>query len=188
MVIHEKALISCMKEAYRNQGYTVAVDDDNWMLINGGYWLARIAEEESSNELRSLITLHMRQVPDAGDAYKTVKTKNGPFVQKMLLEDAMGIMEILEGKLEEAAQKPAQMKRADMFLRNCGVWQNTEDLSIMMVDPRYEMLIGKPLEVTKAGYGLYLDDDISALWVLAVQDNEAKDKIEHLAKIRWVGE
>jgi hypothetical protein len=188
MVINEKALISCMKEAYRNQGYTVAVDYDNWMLINGGYWMAKIAEEETSNELRSLITLHMRQVPDAGDAYKTVKTKNGPFVQKMLLEDAMGVQNVLQKKLMENGNTAARMKRAPMVLRNCGVWQNEKDLSIMLADPRYEAMIDRPLDVIRAGNGLYLSDDISCLWVLAMNDNEYQDKIEHLAKIRWVGE
>lgn len=187
MVVNEKALISCMKEAYKNQGYTVAVHD-SWMLIAAGYWAVKIAEEETSNELRSLITLHMRQVPEEGTAYKTIKTKNGPFVQKMLLEDATGIEEIIGNLLDENDSSHTQMKRADMYLRNRGVWQNVEDLSIILVDPRYEALISKPLDVIKAGHGLFLDDDISWLWVGAVRDTEAKDKIEHLAKIRWVGE
>lgn len=186
MVVNEKALMRCMKEAYRNQGYTVAVDEDDWMMINGGYWMVKIAEEETSNELRSLITLHMRHLPRNGEAYKTVKTKNGPFVQKMLLEDAMSAEEKLKGKLMLGDASQNTMKRTELILRNCGVWQDTKDMRIMLVDPRYEQLIDRPIDVTRAGHGLYQSDDISILWVLAVQDNEAQDKIEHLAEIHWV--
>ena len=41
MVVNEKALVRQMKEAYKNQGYTVAVHAD-MMAIMAGFWLVML--------------------------------------------------------------------------------------------------------------------------------------------------
>lgn len=189
MVVNEKALMRCMKEAYKNQGYTVAVDD-GWMVICGGYWLVDIAEEETSNELRSLITLHMRKVPVEGEAYKTVKGDDGPIVQKKLLEEALGVMETMEAKRSEAIRNggPDYMRKTELRFDSTNVWQNARDLSVFLVQPKYEALLEDKKYVKKVGEGMLAEDDISVAWVLGVVNNAAKDKLTHLAGIRWVAE
>lgn len=189
MVVNEKALMRCMKEAYKNQGYTVA-GDDGWMVICGGYWLVNIAEEETSNELRSLITLHMRKVPVEGEAYKTVKGDDGPIVQKKLLEEALGVMEILSSRLSDAftGGGPDAMRKTEIRFESTNVWQNARDLGVFLVNPKYEALLEDKKDVKKAGEGLYAEDDISSTWIIGVANNAAKDKLTHLAGIRWVAE
>lgn len=189
MVVNEKALMRCMKEAYRNQGYTVAVDD-GWMVICGGYWLVEIAEEETSNELRSLITLHMRKVPEDGEAYKTVKGNDGPIVQKKLLEEALGVVETRNRRMSDAITEggPAPMRKTELRFESTNVWQNAKDLHVFLANPRYEALLEEKKNVKKVGEGLFAEDDISNAWILGVVNNAAKDKLKHLAGIRWVAE
>lgn len=190
MVVNEKALMRNMKEAYRNQGYTVAMDEDDFLDICGGYWMVRIAEEETSNELRSLITLHMRKVPEQGEAYKTVKGDDGPIVQKKLMEEALGPLEALGKRLSEAIQAggPDSMRKTELRYENTNVWQNATDLGIFLIDPRYEALLEDKKDVQKTGEGLYAADDISTVWICGVINRSAEDKLKHLAGIRWVAE
>lgn len=190
MVVCEKALMRNMKDAYRAQGYTVAVDEDSVMTICGGYWLVQIAEEETSNELRSLITLHMRKVPEEGEAYKTIKGDDGPIVQKKLLEEALGPLEHLGKRLAEANETGGAnpMRKTELRFERTNVWQNATDLGIFLIDPRYEALLEDKKEVQKAGEGLYAADDISTVWICGVINRAAEEKLKHLAEIRWVAE
>ena len=95
MVVNEKALIRQMKEAYKTYGYTVAVDEDDVVMITSGFWLVQINMENIPNEVLALIALHLRKIPESGDAYKITKGVDGPFVQKKLLADALGGVEQL---------------------------------------------------------------------------------------------
>lgn len=188
MVVCEKALKRCIKEAYKNQGYSVAVTS-GWMIINSGYWLVRIAEKETSNELRSLITLHMRDLPRDGEAFKTIKGNNGPIVQKMILEEALKpIARMEEHLVDTMGEGEVFIRRTDLRLGSCVLWQNARDLQILLVDPRYEALLESVKDVRRAGTGLYADDPASTAWILGVVDNSAHKKLEHLARFRWVHE
>ena len=130
MVVNEKALMRCLKEAYKNQGYTVAVYD-GWAVINAGYWLVRIAEEETSNELRSLITLHMRDFPDEGEAFKTVKGDCGPIVQRVILEDALKSLGTMEARLVETMGEngPTIIRQTALRMGTYAIWQKTPFIS-----------------------------------------------------------
>lgn len=189
MVVNEKALMRCLKEAYKNQGYMVAVYD-GWAVINAGYWLVRIAEEETSNELRSLITLHMRDFPDEGQAFKTVKRDCGPIVQRVILEDALKYLGTMEARLVETMGEngPTIIRQTALRMGKYAIWQNAGDLKILLMDPRYEALLESKKDVRRVGTGLYADDTTSTAWVLGVLDDAAEDKVNHLAKFRWVHE
>lgn len=190
MVVNEKALMRCMKEAYKHQGYTVAVDADGWMMINGGYWLVKIAEEETSNELRSLIALHMRDIPQSEEAFKTVKAADGPIVQRVILETALKVLTTMEERLVETMGEngPTIIRRSAVRYDGAIVWQNAKDLAVLMVDPRYEALLESHKDVQRVGTGLYAEDAVSTVWALGLQENAQKEKMDHLAKFRWVHE
>ncbi len=187
MVVNEKALMRCMKEAYKHQGYTVTVYD-GWMVINGGYWLVRIAEEETSNELRSLIILHMRDLPQEGQAFKTIKGDCGPIVQQVMLSKALESLGNMEAKLVESMgdNGPVIIRRSPIRYDGAVIWQNAADLAVLAVDPRYEALLESHKDVQRVGTGLYKDDMVSTAWILGIYETNAIEKMDHLAKFRWV--
>ena len=186
MVVNEKALMRCMKEAYRNQGYTVVVYD-GWMVINGGYWLVKIAEEETSNEVRSLITLHMRDLPQEGQAFKTIKGDNGPIVQQVLLGTALESLQKMEAKLVTAVgEDEVVIRRSPVRYDGAVIWQNAKDLAVLAMDPRYEALLESHKDVKRLGTGLYKEDMVSTAWILGIYEPNAVEKLDHLAKFRWV--
>lgn len=185
MVVNEKALVNRMKDAYKNQGYTVAVQDDQ-MMINSGFWLVQIDMENVPNEVLSLIALHMRLIPEDGTAYKVVKGDDGPFVQNKLISDALGGLEQLFEELKAELLHPG-MKKSSLRFDGNSVWQTTVGRTIYLIDPRYEVLISSEAAVSMVGNGIYAEGNTSRAWVLrvAVSGSDA-DKVQHLAEYRWV--
>ncbi len=185
MVVNEKALAKQMKEAYKLQGYTVAVQDD-LMMINSGYWLVQIDMENVPNEILSLIALHMRLIPEDGTAYKVVKGDDGPFVQSKLISDALGGLEQLTKELKEYGTKYS-MKKTSLRFDGNSVWQTTAGNTIYLIDPRYEVLITGKSEVSMVGNGIYAKGETSEVWVLrVVPPGGDADGVQHLAEYRWV--
>lgn len=185
MVINEKALLQRMKEAYKNQGYTVAVEDGR-MWINGGFWLIWMDADEVSNEVLSLITLHTRKTLQEHEAYKVVKGDDGPIVQKLLINVAMEVAQTMGRQLELRGEHDVeQMLKTDLRYDGCGVWQSNETLCVMLIDPRYEAMIQQKKDVTLLGNGLYIEGEISGAWVMKVDKKNDAGKLAHLAGIRW---
>lgn len=185
MVVNDKALAKQMKEAYKLQGYTVAVQDD-LMMINSGYWLVQIDMENVPNEILSLIALHMRLIPEDGTAYKVVKGDDGPFVQSKLISDALGGLEQMLKALEEDGTYHG-MKKSSLRFDGNSVWQTTVGNTIYLIDPRYEVLISSDAKVSMVGNGIYAEGATSKAWVLRVAvDGSDADKVQHLAEYRWV--
>ena len=186
MVVNEKALLRCMKEAYKNQGYTVA-QDDHVVWINGGYWLVYADRDEISNEVLGLIATHTRKTPVDGDAYKVIKGDNGPIAQRILLDAAMAPVKTMGELLEDRTEQDiTKMVKINIRYDNYGVWQHDTFLSVMLIDPRYEALIDDKKNVERLGSGLYSVDAESGVWVLPVEKKDAADQLKHLAGIRWV--
>lgn len=186
MVVNLKGLLTRMKEAYKNQGYTVAVEDGKYW-IDGGYWLVWLETDEVSNEILSLVTLHTRKTLKEGEAFKVVKGDNGPIAQKILVDAALDPARTMERLLEERPpQEEVRMLKTNLRYDGCGVWQNDTFLGVMMVDPRYEALIKDKKGVTSLGTGLYAEGNISGAWVMQknIKGHEAQQK--HLAGMRWV--
>lgn len=186
MVVNLKGLLTRMKEAYKNQGYTVAVEDGKYW-INGCYWLAWLENDEVSNEILSLVTLHTRKTLKEGEAFKVVKGDDGPIVQKVLIETALDPARTMGRLLEERLpQDQVMMLKTNLRYDGCTVWQNNTSLSVMMFDPRYEALIEDKKGVTSLGTGLYAEGNISVAWVMQkiIKGHEAQQK--HLAGMKWV--
>lgn len=185
MVVNEKALVKQMKEAYKMQGYTVAVKDDQ-MMINSGFWLVQIDMENVPSEVLALIALHLRLIPDEDRAYKVVKGDDGPYVQSRLISDAMGGLEQMYQALEEDGPHHG-MKKSSLRFDGNSVWQTTVGNDIYLIDPRYEVLVAGDAAVSMVGNGIYAEGNTSKVWVLrvAVSGGDA-DKVRHLEQCRWV--
>lgn len=188
MVINEKALVAQVKEAYKTGGYTVAVQDGRMMLSNG-YWLASIDGKNVPSELLAILAGHIRDVPKEGQAYRVAKTKEGPFAQSKILEDAMKPMQTMHAQRDEVWEdiNPPIMLPTPLTHNGMQLWQSLPGLDIYMIDPRFSVLIDRKAdEVWKVGNGLYAQGEISELWVLRVLEGGAAEQIKHLEKIAWV--
>lgn len=183
MVINEKALIRQMKEAYKNQGYTVAVVGSR-MMFNNGYWVATVDVANVPNELLGMLAQHIRDVPKEGQSYKVTKTKTGPFVQSRILEEA--IEPLTKLATEKQNEKTCLMRRTDLTMNGAQLWQDCDGPTMYMIDPRYAVLFADHNAVVRLGNGIYAEGEISNLWVLRVADHAAEGKIQHLEKMRWV--
>ena len=188
MVVSEKAIMCNMKEAYKNGGYTVAVRDGRMMMTNG-YWLANIDKDNVPSGLLGMLAEHIRDVPKEGEAFRVIKTKEGPFVQSMILDDAVKPLLTMYAERDTAWEdiNAPMMLQTPLTYNGMQMWQSLPGNEIYMIDPRYAVLIGQKAEdVWKVGNGLYAKGEISELWVLRAVDGAAAEKIKHLEKIIWV--
>ena len=184
MVINEKALVRQMKEAYKTDGYTVAVVGERMMLTNG-FWLASIDVDNVPAGLLGMLAEHIRDVPKEGSAYKVIKDKNGAYVQHRMIEDAIAPLLRME-KEKEAGGYLKKMRRTTLTLAGMQLWQAPESMVMYMIDPRYAALFDDHNQVVRLGGGIYAEGEISELWVLRFVENELVDKISHLEQIQWI--
>lgn len=190
MVVDEKALKRCLKEAYRNSSFTVAVSDGR-MMINSGYWMVIIDVDEVPSEILKEFAGWMRKIPGEGEAYRVCNSKEGPIIQKQLLQTALSPLDEMEARLIDAmGENPeALMRRTGIRLDNAQVWQNNKDMSVLMVDQRYETMLSSFKDIRRVGTGIHADDSESTAWILGMDNRgSAKERLDHLAKFRWVHE
>lgn len=187
MVINEKALVRQVKEAYKT-GYTVAVSKGRMMLSNG-FWLVSIDEKNVPSELLAILAGHIRDVPKEGQAYRVYKTKEGPFAQSAILEDAVKPMQTIHTDRDAAWDdiNPPMMLHTPLTYNGMQLWQSLPGNDIYMIDPRYSVLIDRKAEdVWKVGNGLYIQGEISELWVLrAFGEGAEAERIKHLEAVAW---
>ena len=162
MVINEKALLSQMKEAYKNGGYTVAVVGD-YMMFTNGTWVAVIERDNVPSELLGLLAQHIRDIPGEGQAYTVTKTKGDTIAQTRIITEAIQPWTQLARRKEEGAGD-----------------------SLYMIDPRYAALFANGLEQVRLGNGIFAEGEISQLWVLRNVEGALEDPLEYLQKFRWV--
>lgn len=189
MVVSEKVLINRMKEAYKTYGYTVAVHEDR-MYLSNGFWLVEIDVDNVPGEIMAMFGGHIRKIPVDGDAYKVIRDKDGPIVQTRMMEDALMGVEELNREREAAFDhaEPVIMRRTNLTYDGCRIWQANPGMEIYLIDPRYAALIAGNCQVYRVGNGIYAEGEISRVWVLRVNNQEAKAYLEHLEKKLWVTE
>lgn len=183
MVINEKALVTQMKEAYKNGGYTVAAVGTRMMFTNG-VWLATIDRDNVPRALLGLLAEHIRDIPSEGEAYNVTKTKNGPLAQTRILTEAIQPWAHMNERKQEGIG--CHMRRSNLTLSGLLLWQETDGQTMYMIDPRYAVMFENHFEVVRLGNGIYAEGEISELWVLRNVDSQLEDQLEHLQKIRWV--
>lgn len=189
MVINEKALVSRMKDAYKTYGYTVAVQNDRVYLSNG-FWLAEVKADNVPGEILGMFGEHIRDIPKNGDAYKVTKAKDGPVVQKRILDDALIPVKSMYTQREKALEGilPVLMHKTNLTYDGCRVWQADCTRDIYLIDPRYAAMIANNTEVEKVGDGIYAEGETSKLWILRVNNEQDKTYLSHLEKISWIKE
>lgn len=187
MVVHEKALMREMKEAYKGAGYTVMVrPGDEWVISSRAWAVAIEGQGNVPNEVLSLIVLHMGFLPERETAYRVYKTDTGPAVQQETYGVTNETFETLQKQRLETDNAPVQIRRTKLQLGHYRVWQQTVDLRVLLIDPRYETVIDRKNNVRTVGDAIYAEGEISCAYVMRVQDAADKVQIEHLAQMQWV--
>ena len=184
MVINEKALVRQVKEAYKTGGYTVAAVGEQMMLTNGA-WLAIIDRDNVPGEVLGLLALHIRDIPEPGDAYRVTKTKSGAFAQKMVLTEAIRGWARMQ-ELVQTSGTGNLMKRTSLTLSGMLLYQECGGDALYMIDPRYAVMFKGHQNPVKLGNGIYSLGEISVLWVLRNVDGALEDPLDHLKQFRWV--
>lgn len=183
MVINEKALLAQMKEAYKGGGYTVAVVGD-YMMFTNGIWVAIIERDNVPSELLGLLAQHIRDIPDAGQAYTVMKTRGDTIAQTRIINEAIQPWTHMTQRKQEGAG--GKMKRTSLTLQGMLLWQEVDGDSLYMIDPRYAALFRPGMEQVRLGNGIYAEGEISQLWVLRNVEGALEDPLEYLRQFRWV--
>jgi hypothetical protein len=179
MVVSEKALVARMKEAYKTGGYTVAVNNFRHIII-GGTWAVEIDSKNLPRDVIGLLAVHMGYLPKSGTAYKITKTKGDPYVQDMIYEDAMALVEAMEGPTVAMG-----VIKTSLTLEGCNVWQQDIGTAVHQIRPDLEELFRKAEDVRLAGNTFQCVGEISRVWVLGVWEDPEDAKMRCLSGIRW---
>ena len=175
MIINEKALIREMKEAYKRYGYTVAVDSDDYWTISGGNWAVQIdGQNNVPNQILSLIVLHI------------YKTKDGPQVQEAIPGVELEHVGKLQALIRLPERKPQYINATNLWLSQYRVWQQPENLQIVLVEPQSESLIATKKYVELVSGVLFKSGEISSVYIWPYKDEDEKAHIQHLEGMQWV--
>lgn len=185
MVIKDKALVAQMKEAYGKGGYVVANRSSETYVISCSFWAVEIDAENLPREALSLMVLHMGFLPEKDRAYRITKTKEGPSVQNLMIDVALGNIRGFEADIEAAAHIPSMMRKTIVTYDGCSVWQKEGNCGVVLIDPKYESILRKKQEVEIVSGALYVEGEISKVYIMPVERSSAEPEIVHLSNTRW---
>ena len=189
MVVNDKVLVREMKEAYKGWGYTVMVmPDDKWVFSSKDKWIVEIdGQNNVPNEVLALIVLHMGELPKWQTCQRIYKSDKGACIQKEVYKvEAENYLSF--GKMkEESDDFPVEVRRTALVYGRRRVWQQKEGGQILLMDPRYEGLMeidGKSL-VRAVGQNIYLEGEISCVYISRARGGANEELLEHLAQVKW---
>ena len=183
MVVNEKVLVREMKEAYKGWGYGVMVtSDDRWMFSSKDNWTVVIdGQNNVPNEVLALIVLHMGELPDSLQCYRVYK---GPCIQKEVYKVELENLETLE---KSRPMVDVEVRRTQLTYGRRRVWQQIEDKQVLLIDPRYEglMEIGAESKICTVGQQIYLEGEISCVYISRARKPASEVLLEHLTQVSW---
>ena len=187
MVIEEKGLLAAMKDAYKLDGYKVAVEDsagvENVILSTGARTVV-ILKSALPRKVLGMIAEHIGDIPKPGTAYQVKKKET----QTEIFSMVAGIpMEFHSG------EKPMRIvRRTSLTLGGAPLWQAATDQRVVTVNPDYEDIVrwwGCTVRLVGDDV-LMADDEVSRAYILrrVPKGEQEREQLEHLAKIQWVSE
>lgn len=191
MVVNEKGLLSAMKDAYKADGYTVAVDDsagiEDLILLTSD-WTVVIQKEEVPGKILGLITEHLRKLPLPGEAFRVKK--------KETQTEIFGMVNGAIADFHTSEKKRQPIRRTSLTMDGFPLWQASETKTVVKVFPDYEDIL--KLESFEVLNGirlveedtLFADDLVSRAYIRCFRQKEANqlEKLAHLAEFRWTAE
>lgn len=184
MVIHEKGLLRAMKQAYKRTGYTVAAESSGAIeniIIATGKWAVVVEKKNLPRKILGLIAEHLGDIPADGEAYQ-VKVK----------EPQIEIYDVVQQTIRSLHPegKPLLLvKRTNLSVGSCQLWQRKDDLKIFKVHPDMEDIVVTQRGIMRIiGDETMMVDDLGSRAYIAVEKLEASEEtiFEHMAKIQCV--
>lgn len=186
MVVNEKALVRQLKSGYKGSGYSVMVRPDDTWVFKTGEWVVTIEGQRNvPNEVLSLIVLHMGYLPERETSHKIFKGQHGPIAQEEIYELANEGVVMLE-ELRKAKTGNESVKRTKLMLGSCQLWQKTDDLKILMINPELEQLLERKQEIQAVGGTICAVGEISCVYIVQTAHMGEKAHLEHLSQMQWV--
>lgn len=189
MVVNDKVLVREMKEAYKGFGYSVMVtDEDKWVFQRNDAWAVEIEGQDNvPNEVLALIVLHMGHLPKAQQCYRIYKCDKGVGIQKEVYAVAVQNWKSFERAREETDGAPEEVRRTALVYGRRRMWQQIADKQVLLMDPRFEGLmdIGAESVVRAVGQQIYLEGEISCVYISQARGGASEALLDHLAKVKW---
>ena len=189
MVVNEKVLVREMKEAYKGWGYTVMVMDGNkWVIQSNDAWAVEIEGQDNvPNEVLALIVLHMGHLPREQQCYRIYKGDKGVCIQKEVYAVAVQNWKSFERAREETDDAPVEVRRTALVYGHRRMWQQIGDKSVLLITPRFEGLmdIGAESVVRAVGQQIYLEGEISCVYISRARGGASEALLDHLAQVKW---
>lgn len=181
MTIYDKGLIRAMKQAYRDDGYYVAVTD-NSVLIQSDGWGVEILADAVPNSVKSLIVLHNGSLPAKNTAVHVAKG-----------ECADAILEVVLGTMEDLAKAftatgGSRIKPTRLTMDGCRVWQTTDSLKLMLVDVEdQQVLAGESWDAHLISGAIYGRNWFGSMYVRTqMVEPEDRPLLDHLSQMQWI--
>lgn len=181
MVVSEKGLMQAMKDAYKEDGYKVAVEDkadiEN-VIISAPLWTVVIQKSELPRKVLGLIAEHLGEIPFPGTAYQVQKKQTQTEIFSMV---AGAVMDFHSGEKERRI-----IRRTNLTLGGYPIWQAT-DKGCVEVNPDLEEIMANGTVRLIGDDLLMIDDDVSRAYIRCYRPKDEKEleRLQHLAKIQW---
>ena len=189
MVVNEKVLVREMKEAYKGWGYTVMVmDGDRWVIQSNDAWAVEIEGQDNvPNEVKALIVLHMGHLPKEQRCYRIYKGSKGTCIQKEVYAVAVQNWKSFGRVREETDELPVEVRHTALTYGRRRVWQRIGDKQVLLIDPRFEGLmdIGAESVVRAVAQQIYLEGEISCVYINRATGGASEELLNHLAQVKW---
>ena len=183
MVVNEKGLLKAMKEAYKLDSYTVAVDEAD-LILRTVKWTVVLHMEDAPSKVLALITEHIQKLPAPGTAYQVKKKETQTEIFRMVKEEILNF---------HTSEKPRRIiRRTELTLGGFPLWQAATEKTVVKVCPDYEDILSIDNTVIRlvGDNVLFADDMTSRAYILCAPAKDVKqlEQLNHLSKIQWVAE
>lgn len=183
MVICEKALLRCIREDYKGDGYTVArkedsSGEDSLLILQSADWLVEMEWKHIPKMLFGLLAQHMAGLPEIGTAYE---------VQRK--ETAATIFHIVD-RFPETGEGPIiTAHRTKLTYGGMEVWQKDGNYGVFFVPMDTAEMIEDGGRVVKwTDGGIYLEGKVSRIFVRPrqfLQEDPANAAAAFLSNREW---
>jgi hypothetical protein len=185
-MINEKGLCACMKDAWRDGvgGYTVSVVGEE-MTIRASAWIAQMPLGLVPRKALALLVEHIGSIPESGEAFRCAK-KLG----------AQAVIAAVEAQVCSVGlpQSAGEAKVTQLHYKSKSVWQDTETLQIVAVNPELLRLVDHETDaeatirqerISEYGDGNVLVWEDNCTIVIQCSEIEGSTR-DYLAAYQWV--
>ena len=181
MIFYEKGLIRAMKNAYKDDGYTVAATDTG-LIITSEMWGVQLNEKAIPNTVKSLIVLHAGKIPEAGNAISVNKNETGSMFFEVAIERMDNLQELyFQGK--RAAIRPTRLT-----MDGYRIWQLPDCLRVHLIDPENQQILDysdhDAYLVGNTIFGVTVYGTVYVCREVIPPEDEAA--VAHLAQMQWI--